>query len=77
MEELRALLRGRPAATIFSNRSPTVNKLDLNPTLLSDEELLGLMARHPTLIRRPLLEQGQELVVGLDRKAYSEQLKGE
>jgi arsenate reductase-like glutaredoxin family protein len=71
-DELQALLGGRPAATIFAARSPTVRKLGLDPTALSDEQLLELMAEHPTLIRRPLLGGGGDLIVGFDRQAYAE-----
>lgn len=72
-DELRALLKGRPAATIFARRSPTARKLGLDPARLSDEELIDLMAQHPTLIRRPLLVRGDELIVGFDRAAYERQ----
>ena len=70
VEELRALLEGRPAATIFAARSPTVKKLGLDPSTLNDEQLLALMAEHPTLIRRPLLVRDGELIVGFDRPVY-------
>ena len=39
---------------------------------LSDEQLLDLMAEHPTLIRRPLLVEGDELVIGFDQGAYTQ-----
>lgn len=71
-EELRALLKGRPAATIFASRSPTARKLGVDPAALSDEELIDLMARHPTLIRRPLLVRDGELIIGFDRAAYEQ-----
>ena len=70
VEELRALLGGRPAATIFAARSPTVKKLGLDPSTLDEERMLALMAEHPTLIRRPLLVRNGELIVGFDRPAY-------
>ena len=38
--------------------------------------MLDLMAEHPTLIRRPLLVEGQELVVGFDRQRYAERFGG-
>jgi arsenate reductase-like glutaredoxin family protein len=66
------LLAGRPAAAIFSARSPTARKLGLDLAGLSDEQLLDLMVEHPTLIRRPLLLDGGELVVGFDRRAYAD-----
>ena len=71
-DELRRLLDGRPAATIFAARSPTVKKLGLDVGALSDEQMLDLMVEHPTLIRRPLLVRDGELVVGFDRAAYGQ-----
>jgi arsenate reductase-like glutaredoxin family protein len=65
------LLAGKPAATIFASRSPTVKKLGLHVPDLSDEQMLDLMAAYPTLIRRPLVVQNGELVVGFDRAAYA------
>ena len=62
------MLRGRPAQSIFSARSPTAKQLGL------DEQMLALMAEHPAIIRRPLLAQGGDLVVGFDREAYEERL---
>ena len=69
--DLRELLAGRPASTIFAARSPTVKKLSLEVAALTDEQLLDLMAQHPTLIRRPLLIEDDQLVVGFDRPAYA------
>jgi Spx/MgsR family transcriptional regulator len=73
-EELRTLLAGRSARTIFSSRSPTVKKLGLNLADLTDGQLLDLMAEHPTLIRRPLTVVDGQLIVGFDRLAYDRQL---
>jgi len=64
--ELRALLRGRPASTIFATRSPTFKALGLADQELDDEARLRLMAEHPQLIRRPLITIGDELIVGFD-----------
>ena len=65
-------MAGRPAATIFASRSPTVRKLGLDVARLSDDQLLDLMVEHPTLIRRPLLRRADELIVGFDRAAYGQ-----
>lgn len=73
-EELRTLLADRSASTIFSSRSPTVKKLGLDLTTLADDQLLDLMAEHPTLIRRPLTVVAGQLIVGFDRPAYDRQL---
>ncbi len=68
---LRALLAGRPAADIFSWRSPTARKLGLaqRRSELSDDELIRLMVEEPNLIKRPLLAVGGELIAGFDRRA--------
>jgi arsenate reductase-like glutaredoxin family protein len=34
--------------------------------------MLDLLAEHPTLVRRPLLREGERLLVGFDRAAYAE-----
>ena len=70
-EDLRRLLAGRPAATIFAARSPTVKKLGLTAGALDDEQMLDLMARYPQLIRRPLLVHEDELIVGFDIAGYT------
>ena len=66
VDELRALLRGRPASDIFATRSPTFKQLGLADQPLDDEARLRLMAQHPQLIRRPLVTVGDEIVVGYD-----------
>lgn len=70
-DELRALLAGRPAADIFSWKSPTARKLGLGTqqSTLSDEDLIRLMAGEPNLIRRPLLTVGGEIIPGFDKAA--------
>jgi arsenate reductase-like glutaredoxin family protein len=68
------LLRGRPAQSIFSARSPTAKQLGLDISALDDEQMLALMVEHPTLIRRPLLAEAGDLVVGFDRQAYEQRL---
>lgn len=73
VDTLRALLAGRPAADIFSWRSPTARKLGLaqRKSELSDDELIRLMVEEPNLIRRPLLVVDGELVAGFDLQAQA------
>jgi arsenate reductase-like glutaredoxin family protein len=73
--ELRALLRGRPVGDIFATRSPTYKKLGLADQNLDDEAKLRLMVENPTLIRRPLIEVGDDLVIGLDARRLEEVLR--
>jgi arsenate reductase-like glutaredoxin family protein len=64
--DLRALLAGRPAADLFSWKSPQAKLRGITPGTRSDQELLTLMAEEPRLIRRPLVRMGDQLVIGAD-----------
>jgi arsenate reductase (glutaredoxin) len=66
VDDLRALLGSRPAADLFSWRSPQARARGIVPGSLSDEELLALMAEEPRLIRRPITRIDDELVIGAD-----------
>ncbi len=74
-DELRGLLRGRPVGDVFATRSPTYKKLGLADQHLDDEAKLRLMVENPTLIRRPLVTVGDELIVGLDPARLEEALR--
>jgi arsenate reductase len=39
-------------------------ELDLGKRELSDDELIKLMAEHPDLIQRPIVERGERAVLG-------------
>lgn len=53
--ELRALAGGGPVAGLFSAKSPSVAKLGLNPTAMSEDDMLEWMVKEPRLVRRPIL----------------------
>jgi arsenate reductase-like glutaredoxin family protein len=65
--ELRALLDGRPASVLYSRRARQNRSLGIDPDQLTDDELIALMAREPTLIRRPTLVAGGEILAGPTR----------
>jgi arsenate reductase-like glutaredoxin family protein len=62
-EEIRSLLAGRPALTLYATRGRQNKALGIDPARLSEDELVVLMAREPTLIRRPVLVVDGELLV--------------
>ncbi len=68
-EELRRLIGSRSAAEVFSWNSPSFKKLGLKREELGDDQLLRLMLEEPRLIRRPLVQVGEQLIIGADRKA--------
>jgi arsenate reductase-like glutaredoxin family protein len=71
-EELGTLIGDRPVSEYFSFRSPSFRKMGLDKDQLSDDQLLKMMVEEPRLIRRPLIQTGDDLVVGTDKKAMAE-----
>ena len=68
-EELRGLIGDGAAVNFFSWNSPSFKKLGLSRDDLTDDDLVRLMAEEPRLVRRPLVQVGDELIVGTDKKA--------
>lgn len=69
--ELRALVGGRSPADIFSWKSPSFRKLDIDRDSLDDDRMIALMLEEPRLIRRPITVIGDTLVIGADSKALA------
>ena len=73
-EELRALIGDRSPADIFSWKSPSFRKLDIDRDSLDDDRMIALMLEEPRLVRRPITAIGDILVIGADSKALSQAL---
>jgi Spx/MgsR family transcriptional regulator len=69
--EIRALAARAPEGvrSLVSTRSPRYKALGLDRKNVSDAELVALLAREPRLVRRPLVQAGDRLVIGFDREA--------
>ena len=67
--ELRSLLGGRSPSELFSWKSPSFRKLGASREDLDDDELVRLMIEEPRLIRRPLIQRGDEVLIGTDTDA--------
>jgi arsenate reductase len=64
--KLRELLRkgGMRPADVLRRREPLVAELGLDgDDLPSDDELVALMAEHPVLVQRPIVERGDRAVL--------------
>ena len=65
-DELRALVAktGRPARELFRTREPIYTELGLaeRPDI-GDDEAIALMAEHPPLLQRPVVERGDRAVL--------------
>jgi nitrogenase-associated protein len=68
-ERLRPFFAGLPVAEWFNRGAPAVKSGRVRPDALDEAEALRLMARDPLLIRRPLMQVGNERRAGFDASA--------
>ena len=63
--KLRELLRksGLRPRDVLRRREPLVAELGLDRELPPDDELIALMAEHPVLVQRPIVERGDRAVL--------------
>ena len=54
---------GRPARTLFRAKEPLYAELKLGEREVSDAEAIRLMAAHPDLLQRPIVERGARAVL--------------
>lgn len=70
-DELAGLAARAAVSDLFSWRSPCARQRGITPGSLDDAALLALMAEEPRLIRRPLVQFGDILVIGVDTRMIS------
>lgn len=68
-ERLLAFLGPLPVAAWFNRSAPAVKSGEIVPENLGFEHALRLLLENPLLIRRPLMEVGEERMVGFDTAA--------
>lgn len=62
---------------LLNTRGTTWRRLDQGQRAAVDEaRALALMAAHPGLIRRPVIDTGSRLLVGFDGQRYASELLG-
>jgi arsenate reductase (glutaredoxin) len=64
-EKIRDLLRkaGVGPREVLRKKEPIYNELRLDSPDVSDDELIRLMAKHPQLLQRPIVERGERAVL--------------
>ena len=64
-EKIAELVRktGEPARNLFRAREPVYKELGLGEREVEDEEAIALMAEHPALMQRPVVERGDRAVL--------------
>ncbi|MBI2275827.1 MAG: hypothetical protein HYU74_00605 [Dechloromonas sp.] len=68
-DSLLAFLGQLPIATWFNPAAPAIKSGEIVPENLGFETALQLLLENPLLIRRPLMEVGEERMVGFDPAA--------
>ena len=63
LRELLAKMKLKPR-DILRKSEPIYRELGLGKQQFSDDELIALMAKHPDLIQRPIVERGPRAVLG-------------
>ncbi|MGZ4977218.1 MAG: ArsC/Spx/MgsR family protein [Methylobacter sp.] len=53
----------------FNYSAPAIKHGEIEPENLTEQEALTLMVKNPLLIRRPLMQVGDELMAGFDQYA--------
>ncbi len=66
-DALRMFFAGLPVAACFNRASPRVKSGEIVPESFGEFEALAALLADPLLIRRPLLQVGDERRVGFDR----------
>ena len=57
-------------AKLFNNRSRTYKDLGLSKLTLSDDDKIEWMQREPLLVKRPVIEYNDDVIVGFDETIY-------
>lgn len=70
--EIGRILDRVPLQLLVSAKSPQYRALQVKPDGLSRDEAISLLAREPRLLRRPIVEVGDRLIVGFDRQAFED-----
>lgn len=60
---------------ILSTRSQKFKNLDVNIDEMTVSELLEMLSEEPRLLKRPILTDGEHLIVGFNQAAMNEWLK--
>ncbi len=66
-DRLLTFFQGRPVVEWFNRAAPKIKSGDIVPETVTTEEALTFMLAEPLLIRRPLMEVGDDRMVGFEQ----------
>ena len=68
-ERLRAFFGELAVRDWFNYSAPAIKLGEIEPDSLTEQEALALMLENPLLIRRPLMQVGDDVMTGFDQQA--------
>ncbi len=74
LSTIQRWLEHTPIQQLFNTRSATYRNLKLKELNLSDGEKIEWLLKEPMLIKRPVIEQDDAIMVGFDLDRYNQKL---
>ena len=68
-ERLRAFFGELAVRDWYNYSAPAIKLGEIEPDTLTEQEALALMLQNPLLIRRPLMQVGDDVMAGFDQQA--------
>ena len=65
-KELNALIGDRDYKMFLNTRNELYREMNMKDAPPSRAEAIGLMAKHPNLIKRPILVKGKQILLGFN-----------
>jgi hypothetical protein len=75
-ERLRGFFGSTPVASWFNPAAPRIKSGEIDPANVDASAALAIMLEDPLLIRRPLVEAGEQRCAGFDREPVTSLLGG-
>jgi len=63
------------ADAVVNRRGTTWRKLDPTTQARAEKDAVAVLVKHPSAIKRPVIEAGADLLIGFDPNRYSQRLK--
>lgn len=74
-ESLESFFEGLDTKDIINQFAPKVKSGEINISKITKDEIIELMIKEPILIKRPLIEIGENKIVGFDMEKINSILK--
>lgn len=70
VQELEALIGDRDYKMFLNTRNELYREREMKQSPPSRAEAIALMAKHPNLIKRPILVKGKQILLGFDPQVW-------